>query len=56
MHEIVLVYKADFKDKNFYMKKEIKILDSRHPQKAYWVDKNILLKSKFYPKELKHWV
>jgi len=52
-HEIILVYKAEFKNKNIYKKSEIKILDSRHPQKAYWLDKNIVFKAKFYPAELK---
>jgi len=53
MHEIILVYKAEFKNREIYKKKEIKILDSNHPQKAYWLDKNKVLKAKFYPKELK---
>ncbi|OIO52808.1 MAG: hypothetical protein AUJ11_00300 [Parcubacteria group bacterium CG1_02_44_65] len=53
MHEIALVYKAEFKDKEIYGKKEIKILDSRKPQKAYWLDKKIVFKAKFYPEGLK---
>jgi len=53
MHEIGLVYKAEFKDKEIYGKKEIKILDSRKPQKAYWLDKKIVFKAKFYPEGLK---
>jgi NADH pyrophosphatase NudC (nudix superfamily) len=42
MHEIILLYKADFKDKNIYKRKEIEIADSRHPQKAYWLDKKLV--------------
>ena len=53
MHEMALVYKAEFVDKTVYSEKEIKILDSRNPQKAYWLDKNIALRAKFYPEELK---
>ncbi len=53
MHEIVLAYKADFVDKGIYKKNEIKILDSRNPQKAYWLDKKIIFKAKFYPEKLK---
>ncbi|MDO8593030.1 MAG: NUDIX domain-containing protein [bacterium] len=53
MHEIILVYKAEFKDKNIYKKEEMKILDSRHPQKAYWLNKKAVLKEKFYPEELR---
>ncbi len=53
MHEIVLLYKAEFKDRSIYKKKKIKILDSRHPQKAYWLDKKKVLKSKLYPDKLR---
>ena len=56
MHELALVYRADFKDKNIYQKKEIKILDSRHPQKAYWLDKKTILKVKFYPEGLNKFI
>ncbi len=56
MHEIILVYRADFKDKNIYGRKEIKIADSRHPQKAYWLDKNKVLKSRFYPEKLRDYI
>lgn len=56
MHEIVLLYKADFKDKSIYKSDEIKILDSRHPQKVYWLDKKKVLKSKFYPEKLREFI
>jgi len=56
MHEIILLYKADFKDKNIYKRKEIEIADSRHPQKAYWLDKKLVLKSKFYPEKLREYI
>lgn len=56
MHELALVYRAGFKDKNIYKKEEIKILDSRHPQKAYWLDKKEVLKMKFYPEGLKKFI
>jgi len=52
-HEIVLVYKAEFIDKSIYGKREINILDSRNPQKAFWVNKEELKKFKFYPEEIK---
>lgn len=51
-HELALIYRADFKDKNVYEKEEIKILDSRYPQKAYWLNKKEVLKMKFYPEGL----
>ncbi len=53
MHEIILVYKAEFSNKNIYKKNEIKILESRHPQKAYWLNKSAVLKAKLYPEALK---
>jgi 8-oxo-dGTP pyrophosphatase MutT (NUDIX family) len=52
-HEIILAYRAEFKDKNIYNKKEIKILDGRHSQKAYWLNKNLVFKMKFYPAALR---
>ena len=52
-HELALIYRADFKDKNIYKKEEIKILDSRYPQKAHWLNKKEVLKNKLYPEELK---
>ena len=56
MHEIALLYRAEFKDKSIYKREEIKIADSRHPQKAYWLDKKIVLKSKFYPERLRNYI
>jgi len=56
MHEIILVYRADFKEKGIYKRNEIKILDSRHPQKAYWLDKKKVSKSNFYPEKLKDFI
>lgn len=56
MHEIVLLYQADFKDKSIYQRDEMEISDSRHPQKAYWLDKKIILKSNFYPEGIKKFV
>lgn len=55
-HELALVYRADFKDNAIYKIKEIKILDSRHPQKAYWLNKKEVLKMKFYPERLKKFI
>lgn len=55
-HEIVLLYKADFKDKSIYKRAEIKILDSRHPQKAYWLDKKKVLQANFYPEKLRDFI
>jgi len=56
MHELTLVYRADFKDKNIYKKQNIKILDSWHPQKAYWLNKKAVLKAKFYPEGLNKFI
>lgn len=56
MHELALVYRADFKDKNIYKKQGMKILDSRHPQKAYWLNKKVVLKEKFYPEGLNKFI
>ena len=56
MQEIILLYKAEFKDKSIYKREEIKIADSRHPQKAYWLDKKMVLKSKFYPEKLRKYI
>ena len=51
-HQLALIYKADFKNKSLYNKKEIKILD-RNNDYAIWKDINILRKSCFYPKGIK---
>ncbi|MFH0955817.1 MAG: NUDIX domain-containing protein [Candidatus Falkowbacteria bacterium] len=56
MHEIVLLYQADFRDKDIYKRSEIEISDSRHPQKAYWLEKKVVLKSKFYPEKLRDFI
>jgi ADP-ribose pyrophosphatase YjhB (NUDIX family) len=56
MHEIVLLYKADFKDKIIYKRNDLKILDSRRPQKVYWLDKKVLFKSKFYPEKIRDFI
>ncbi len=56
MHELALVYRADFKDKSIYKKQSMKILDSRHPQKAYWLNKKAVLKEKFYPEGLNKFI
>ena len=45
-HEIIFLYQADFKDKSVYQREVIVISDSRHPQKAYWLDKKKVLKSR----------
>lgn len=54
--EIILLYQADFKDKNIYNRDKIEILDSRHPQTAYWLDKKTLLESNYYPKKLRDFI
>lgn len=56
MHEIIVLYKADFKDKNVYQREKIEISDSRHPQTAYWLDKQQVLKANFYPKGVEKFV
>ncbi len=56
MHEIVLLYQADFQDKSIYKRDEIEILDSRHPQTAYWLDKNKVLRANFYPEKLREFI
>ena len=55
-HEIVLLYQANFKDKNIYKKGDMKILESRQPEKVYLLDKKTVLKSKFYPEKLKDFI
>lgn len=49
MHELVLVYSAEFKDKDFYDKDDLIILDSVKKERAYWISKDELKKSRFYP-------
>jgi 8-oxo-dGTP pyrophosphatase MutT (NUDIX family) len=39
-HEICFIYRADFKDKLNYEKKEFSILDSDHDGKVIWLDLN----------------
>jgi len=56
MHELALVYQADFKDKNIYKEQVMRISDSRHPQKAYWLNKKAVLKEKFYPEGINKFI
>lgn len=55
-HELALLYQADFKDKSFYERKELKILDNNKSEKVCWVDKEELLNSNFYPEGIKRYL
>ena len=48
-HEIVFVFEAEFKDKEFYNKNNLEIKDRKKGRKAVWVEIKELRKSRFYP-------
>lgn len=48
-HEVVFVYKGDFKDKDLYQKDVLQVYTSMKHEKAYWVDIREFKKSNIYP-------
>ena len=48
-HEIVFVFEAEFKDKEFYNKNNLEIKDRKKGRKAVWVEIEELKRKKFYP-------
>lgn len=58
-HEFVMVFDADFKDKNFYNKNEIKVTEGDLVGTAYWltieeiINKKVILYPESLPKLLK---
>ena len=53
MHEIVFIYKADFKDKEYYKKEGVPILDSKIGRVTAWVEASTLKQANFYPDGVK---
>ena len=48
-HEIVFIFEAKFKDKEFYNKNNLEVKDRKKGRKAVWVEIKELRKSRFYP-------
>jgi len=48
-HEIVFIFEANFKDKEFYKKNNLEVKDRKKGRKAVWVEIKELRKSRFYP-------
>jgi ADP-ribose pyrophosphatase YjhB (NUDIX family) len=57
-HEIVHLFRADFRDQGFYDKQEMPILDAKHNSKAYWISAEEAKKGKIvlYPTEIKKYL
>jgi len=52
-HEIVFIFEAKFKDKEFYKKNNLEVKDRKKGRKAVWVEIKKLRKSRFYPEGIK---
>lgn len=48
-HEVIFVYKADFKKKDFYSKNILDVYTSKKHDKAYWIDIEEFKKINIYP-------
>lgn len=53
MHEIAFLYEAEFKDKSYYKKNGMSIIDSVKGRMAVWVEAEILKGANFYPDSIK---
>ena len=53
MHEVVFFYTANFKDKEYYGKEGIPIIDSKLGRVTAWVEADSLKQANFYPDGVK---